>query len=211
VDRPKSVEAWEKWLGTLSPEAQAALAGEQQALQDVDDAAEAYAAWRDTLSSPARRAVDSLVSQPPEPETNTSKDLACFCAVEVSNNGDWPSLRLFKLASSVVKHMAALEGTDTSLFVFYGVRMPYTKGPRRYLLLPDHTTALSVPVMEGEAPVQVDFASLDNVEVQEDNYLGCKGLSETDAGPVNPVGPSYTPNTSADEPPGAGDDAAPAR
>jgi hypothetical protein len=59
-----------------------------------------------------------------------------FCLILVRDGG-WPVLEICGDVESLTKRMRALEGEHVSVLPFFGIPVPYTKGPGRFLQLPD--------------------------------------------------------------------------
>jgi hypothetical protein len=51
--------------------------------------------------------------------------------------GEFPSLVIYTSLEAMAKRLRTLEGQDMAVFPFYGVPVPFTRGPCRFLRLPD--------------------------------------------------------------------------
>lgn len=176
---------WEKWAAGLSPEARAALGGEPADVlpvervpaADGDDEA-AYAALLASLSPVARQALgESAQARPPAPEQEYDATLARYGLVECPD-GEWGAMRIFKRVEGLASRVGQLEGEDVVVWAFFGLPVRLTKGPQRYLLLPNGK-AVMVPAYEGGPTKVVDADLLDTLEIQEDGYLGPPELANS--------------------------------
>jgi len=184
----KQAQAWEFWQASLSPAARKALdEPEPPALPvsspaaSADDEEDAYAELCERLSVQAREALDQAEpAAPSSPDTIERPDqlLARPCLVE-SPNGDWATLRVFKTMEGLARRIGDLEGSDTVVWAVFGVPMRLTKGPQRYLLLPDGENAIMVPMYSGGPVKKVEASLLEGLEMQEDGFIGPYELANT--------------------------------
>jgi hypothetical protein len=58
-----------------------------------------------------------------------------FCLV-VAHDGDWPTLDIFSDVESLARRIRSLEGQQVNAFPFFGIPVPFTRGPDRFLQLP---------------------------------------------------------------------------
>jgi hypothetical protein len=72
------------------------------------------------------------VAEPKHPKVNKAE----WCMV-VAQDGEYPTLEIFPDIDALTKRMRALEGKDANVFPFFGVPVPFTTGPNRFLELPD--------------------------------------------------------------------------
>ncbi len=99
-------------------------------------------------------------------------------AFEVPDGG-WPVMRVYKTADGLAQRLGVLEGEDVAVCLVYGVPLQFTKGPPRYLLLPDHEHAISIPEGKRRGRTQVvDVDLLSKLEMQDDFYIGPPELAE---------------------------------
>lgn len=145
---------------------------------DVSDEAEdAFDAFVGSLPGQARAAI--TVPPPADPERPGPDDVARFALVETTD-GEWSKLRVFKTAEGLARRIGALEGTDTVVVPFFGLPLKITRGPQRYLTLPNGQ-AVQIPLYDG-APARVIPADLmPEVPIQEDGFIGPIELSEGQA------------------------------
>jgi hypothetical protein len=59
-----------------------------------------------------------------------------YCLVVVPD-GDAPTLEIFPDIASLARRLRSLEGQEFSVFPFFGIPMPFTAGPDRFLQLPE--------------------------------------------------------------------------
>jgi hypothetical protein len=95
-----------------------------------------------------------------------------YCLCE-SEDGEAMVVRLFRDHESLVRRMGSQEGQDMYLAAFWGIPLQFTKGPQRFLMHPDGSNAIPIPVVEGAA---IEFVSIEQVlekqELQDDGYVG---------------------------------------
>jgi hypothetical protein len=122
------------------------------------------------LSAQARDEVDTMVMTEPTVE---SPDAAAgrFVLIECAD-GDFPVATLHQTAEALARKVGSLEGKDTVIWCVYGIVMPITEGPQRYLFLQDGRTALQIPPYEGAPLRRVDLDLLTGLTIQEDGYIG---------------------------------------
>ena len=185
----KSVQAWQQFLSMLTPSTKRAvqefkprtpLAPEQPVIIP-DEETDSYRAFRSTLSAFASGQLDELTTAPAQEEAvELNEKLARYCLIECPD-GDWSMIRMFKSPEGLARRIGQLEGEDTVVWAVFGIPLRITKGPQRYLLLPDGQTALTVPVIEGGPVKQVDADLLDSLELQDDGYIGPPELAHAHA------------------------------
>jgi len=173
----KQQVAWAAFAKKLSPRARAALMAGSTDLVKADDEAEEYAAWRARLSEGAREKLDESVPQVEKPELDANPNTYQFTLIE-HFDGEYPVVRTFKSAELMALHIARLEGQNVTVTAFYGVVMRLTKGPTRYLTMPDRETALTVPHGGFGPSKRVELDLLGCLDVQEDGFLGDPELCE---------------------------------
>jgi hypothetical protein len=61
---------------------------------------------------------------------------AALCLV-VCPDGEYPRLEVFSAIEGLTERMRELEGEDVTAFPFYGVPLPFTRGPHRFVYLPN--------------------------------------------------------------------------
>jgi hypothetical protein len=111
-------------------------------------------------------AVDEEPAAAPQPRYG-------LCEAE---DGEWAVMRLFKTPEQLARRLGELEGQDTVALPFYGVPLPFTKGPRRFLALPDGGY-VTVPLYPGE-PVKRVEASEVSVPVEPHGYVGPREMAQ---------------------------------
>lgn len=174
--KQRQAHAWGVWINRLPPPVRAALSSvettrvtivSQRRSADSDD----YGAWRKSLPEIVRDNVDQLVHAAELPEP-ADPSLARFCMVEVDHSGEhWPMLKVFQSARQLAVHLGKLEKEDVSVWPFFGVPLRFTEGPQRYLLLPDGTTAMMIPLAPG-GPTPIVDAGLLATPLKDGNFLG---------------------------------------
>jgi hypothetical protein len=88
-------------------------------------------------------------------------------------DGETPKLKNMKTLVALAKYLSSADGKDVYVFPLYGIALPVTKGPQRYLYLPDGATAVTIPVVKNGAVTEVDTEVLrDTVKMQADYYFG---------------------------------------
>jgi|688.fasta_scaffold173006_4 hypothetical protein len=88
-------------------------------------------------------------------------------------DGEAPKIKNVRTSVALAKYLSSAEGKDVYVFPFYGVPLPVTKGPQRYVYLPDGATALTVPAVKDGAVTEVDTETLlPVVKMQADYYFG---------------------------------------
>lgn len=175
----KALDPTEVFLSRLTPAARAAVRATAEpgkpsaVVADEDD----FEEFSQQLTPATREVIEgtaALISN----DEDIAENVPRFCLVE-SENGEWPRLRICNNAEALVKQMAAVEGKDMTVFPFYGIPLRFSKGPQRYLILPDGETALSIPVVEG-AKIQRVEAELLGLEVEPNNFVGPPELADPD-------------------------------
>jgi hypothetical protein len=94
-----------------------------ESLEDLESAAAAVERHNDdhaTIAAPRHPVVD-------KPE---------WCLV-LSPDGDYPTLEIFPNVETLTKRMRVLEDQDVYAFPFFGIPIPFTAGPNRFLQLPN--------------------------------------------------------------------------
>jgi hypothetical protein len=186
-DKPedRSARAWNTWKDTLTEQAGRAVSDASDAADPVvaasrpkrldDTETESYRDFFDSLTSAGQEAL----AVEPENDTEAVEPAAVrYCLVEAPD-GEWPVQRVFKTAEGLARRLGQLEGQDVVATPYYGIPLRLTKGPQRYLLLPDGQSAIQVPMYpDGPAKV-VEADLLGELEIQEDNHLGKPELTES--------------------------------
>jgi hypothetical protein len=138
------------------------------------------------LSPAAREAVSVMVGAEPSTDEIADVGMARYCMVEAVD-GEWPTLRMFKTAEALAKRIGAMEGEDAVLWVYFGLPLQFTRGPQRYLLLPDGVTAIQVPMYAGGPCRKVSSDLLSNLETQDDGFVGPPELTVVLEAPGKPI------------------------
>ena len=87
-------------------------------------------------------------------------------------DGEVPKIKGVKSPTALAKYLSSAEGKDVYVFPFFGIALPVTQGPQRYLYLPDGATALTIPA-KGNGVTEIDSELLrKNTEMQADYYFG---------------------------------------
>lgn len=176
-DKKKS-EAGEQFLASVPESTRLALLGlaagplaVPQPPEEYDD--EGDAEGRAFLASVPESTRLALLGGPPAPPLEAAVDNAIprYGVVE-STDGEWAQMRTFKNAEGLARRLQQLEGTDTVVWCFYGVALPVTKGPQRYLDLPGGRQKIQIPMYEGGPCRVVDADLLGKLPVEEAGFVG---------------------------------------
>lgn len=177
-----SQDRWDSWLNQLPPATAHTLT------QGPPAAAAAtvetpYETWLTVLPDAAREALLQVPmaadATPPEAATlpvvvdNQQRYLLLECP-----SGEFPKLRSFRTPEKLVARLAKLAGQDVVAYIFFGVHLPFTVGPQRYLHLPDGQHLLAIPFPPGALPETVEAATV-AMELQDDHFLGPPELAQT--------------------------------
>lgn len=138
---------------------------------------EEFASFRASLSSEAAEQLDYLVPEAKDAQPDPDAAAACYGLVECEN-GDWATIKLFKSVQGLGGRLAYLEGQDVVAWAFYGIPMQFTKGPQRFLMMPDGQSALKIPMYVNGPSEIVSTDTLKNFDMQEDGFLGPPQLAE---------------------------------
>jgi len=184
----KQLEAWTAFVSNLSPKAKASL--DPTAEEDVyltpttvaqipastEDDNDAYTRFIAKLSPTAKSQLVEpvLVVGPKE---NVKAGASRWGLVETLD-GEWSKLRVFRSAEALVKRLQQLEGKDVVAWCFYGLALPVTKGPQRYLQLPDGQF-MQIPLYAGGPATILPTEALGNIIFEETGFLGPPELAET--------------------------------
>lgn len=178
-------DAFQEIMATLSSRA---LAGVEHQTRHIltptaeapplDDERDDFEREFSSLSERTQRQFDDDVAastvEPIEPDVGAAK----YCTIE-SPDGEFGVLRGFKTPEEVAIHLGKLEGKDTTVHVVYGIPMRFTAGPQRYLMLPDGQQAIMIPTYPGGPTKVVEANLLEDLEVQEDGFVGPPELVNT--------------------------------
>jgi hypothetical protein len=91
---------------------------------------------KQSASSTAKSSKSQAGSKPVAAPKHPKVDKAELCMVVVPD-GDFPTLEIFPNIDALTNRMRALEGQEVSVFPFFGVPVPFTAGPNRFLQLSD--------------------------------------------------------------------------
>lgn len=181
--KPGKLDPWMSFLLTTTPSTKAALAETLKVPLLLEEPAQRlegeehldFADYRDLLTPKTLEHVDALVQSAEELQPDATAGR--FGLVE-TRGGEWGVMRLFKSLNGLASRIAALEGQDVVVHAFYGIPLPLTKGPQRYIFAPDGLTAMMIP-MYVNGPVQVVEADLVSaIDRQEDGFVGPPALAE---------------------------------
>lgn len=184
-DKPKP-DQWQLFLQAVTPTTKARLVASAKVPRPLDvppppqlrgEEHDDYAAFFASLPPGAAEQVngmaDTAKDAEPEPDVNEARYGIVECP-----DGEWAQIKLVRSVAALANRMSVLEGQDVVAWVFYGVPLQFTKGPQRYLRLPDGRHALKLP-MYGNGPYEVvDVAEMEKIDLQEDGYLGPPQLAE---------------------------------
>lgn len=190
-DKPSKQErqaiGWAAFTGLLSQSARATVQRKPASVLQPAVAREPpsednvqYAEFRGKLSETTRDRVDDTVHiQESSQESMHPVDAeARFCLVEAPD-GEWPSVRMLKTPEALAHRVRSLEGQDVVVWAFYGIPLQLTRGPQRFLVMPDQQTAIQIPALAKQTPQLVSLDVLDNAEIQDDGFLGPREWSQT--------------------------------
>ncbi len=116
------------------------------------------------LSSPTRTALFLLSQKDTEQEEPTASQRYHLI---VYPDGEWPFVTAHNKPESLAKSFAKYLETDVIVKVFYGSLLQFTKGPDRWILLPDDTAILA-----SKKPKRIPVSDLPTLEIQDDDHLG---------------------------------------
>ena len=183
----KSAQAWQSFLGMLTPSAKcevqrlepkSPLSPAPPVSDFTDEETDQYHAFRKTLTGLATGQLDDIAGPDEADEAvEPNEKLARYCLIECPD-GDWSMVRMFKTPDGLARRIGQLEGEDMVVWAMFGIPLRITKGPQRYLLLPDGMTALTIPVVVGGPVKEVEADLLDQLELQDDGYLGPPELAQ---------------------------------
>ncbi len=181
----KPNEAWDTFKASLSQAACADLTANnanpllpQTPTRDyADEDGETYDRFLGALTSSAQAAMRAQVREA-EPSVEIAETAIRFGIVECPDGG-WGQMRMFKNAEGLARRLQQLEGTDTIVWCFYGIPLPLTKGPQRYLSMPNGVQMIEVPMYEGKPVKLVNIDTLGNIEFEEQGFVGPPELAET--------------------------------
>ncbi len=189
MSTPKKT-AWDVWKDRLPARTVAAIDGPPPAPPSD------FSAFVGSMPPSVRAKVSAVTDGPAPPSEETCKEeVKRFGCVE-SDNGEFSTLRMFKDADALARYLGEVEGQDKVVWCFYGVPLRFTVGPQRYLMMPDQTTALSVPLVKGAKLVRAD-ADLIDMDWQEDGFVGPAYLASTDGLQVEAVPENVPPKNEA--------------
>lgn len=175
--------AWEAFLASLPPSTRDRMnkAGQDSLpvdapREEVGEEQEAY----DLFVSSMPASVREVMRRPSTvaPETEVEAAVARYGVVE-STDGEWAKMRVFKTSEGLARRLQQLEGSDTIVWLFFGLPLGLTKGPQRYIMLPGGTQAIQVPLYEGGPCKVVDAELVASLATEDNGYLGPPELAET--------------------------------
>lgn len=177
----RQAQIWANWLGQLTGSALRGLTqGATPLLRSAgDESVEVpteYREWAEGLPTSSREVV--LDDSSDRESISVATDLAAFILIEAFD-GEWPTVRCFRTPDGLVQRMSELEGQDVCTVPIMGIPLPFTRGPVRYLLLPDQT-ALVVP-LRGSPPAygqRVAASLVEDMLPQDDYFLGPSHLTQ---------------------------------
>lgn len=151
-----------------------------------------FATYRDSLSPDTLRQLDELVPAAQDAVPDPDVTAACFGMVE-AENGEWAKMRLFRDAEGLAFRLAEQEGKDIVVWCFYGIPLKLSRGPQRYLMLPDGQSAVKIPMGCVGSVEFVDGSFLDGFEMQDDGFIGPPQLAEGSLPDMPPAPPQAAP------------------
>ena len=159
----KSRDQFSDWLG-LVPGAGPRLGG-------VGDERETFERWLASVPGPAARLLrDPAAAVDDDGEDEPYPDVVPRYGLCEAEDGHMPVLRMFSSPEALAHRLAELEGRDVVAWAFHGSPLSFTRGPVRYLELPDGS-AVRVPSVGGLGLERLE-ALPDGVEPQDDGFLG---------------------------------------
>ncbi len=178
-------DVWAAALAKLTPAAQATAATWNERDHPLatapppDDGDEDRQAF-DRVVAKYPIVAERLAAMTPAAAPSPAPDLTQVrYGVVESPDGEWPVTRLFKTPEGLATHLGRLEGSDTSVACFYGVPLPITKGPQRYLLLPDGANVVEIPLHTTADPRVVSADAIRTAAIEENGFLGPPELATT--------------------------------
>ncbi len=186
----KKPSAWDVWKATLPPATVRSIEG------DAAKPASPFDEFAAGLPPSVRASVAAVAGAvAPPPEETCKEEAKRFGCVE-SENGEFATLRMFRDADALARYLGAIEGEDKVVWCFFGTPLRFTRGPQRYLMMPDQNTALSIPLVKGAKLVRAD-ADLIDLEYQDDGFVGPAYLANTDGLQVEAVPENVPPKKDA--------------
>lgn len=164
----KHLARFQRFQQTLDPASQCQLDGLVTLASAAESDPREIEAFRSGLPESVTVALDhvGLEGMPAAVEKNGSG----YCLIEAPD-GEFPALRMFYTLEGLVERLTKLVGQDVVAYPFFGTPLPISKGPDRFLLLPnDKAVAIT------KQQHRVDLSEED-VEVEESGYLGPGALS----------------------------------
>lgn len=197
-EKPKKEERrdpWAEFLQTVTPQTKARLIAAAKVVRPLDtpppetlrgEDHDDYASFYASLSPVAAEQVGGMTAKAVDAEPPPEVTEARYGIVECPD-GEWAQIKLFKTVEGLANRFSNLEGLDVVAWVFYGVPLQFTKGPQRYLRLPDGRHAVKLPTY-GNGPHEiVDVIEMENIDPQEDGFLGPPQLTEGMLPDIPPV------------------------
>jgi hypothetical protein len=185
MSKEKKPSVWDAFLASLSPASREKLTAEKVEALPVekprppeDDGIIVFELFRNALSPSSREKLDERAVGEPTDNEEVDATVARYCIVE-GPDGGWPMARLFKTPQAMAKRVCELEGTDTVVWMFFGLPIYLTKGPQRYLLLPGGEKAVMVPLIQGGSCKIVAADLIEDMEIQDDGFVGPPALANT--------------------------------
>jgi len=89
-----------------------------------------------SANTTAKSSKSQAGAKPIATATHPVVDRAEWCLV-VCENGEYPTLEIFPDIDAMTKRLRALEDKDATAIPFFGIPVPFTPGPYRFLRLPD--------------------------------------------------------------------------
>lgn len=184
--KDKNAAAWQQFMSMLTPRCKTEVQNTEctsvlstntpdDTIEDEETAQ--YMAFRATLSAAAAEQLDALFGDSEDDSVEVNDKLARYCLIECPDGG-WSTVRMFKNKEDLARRLGRLEGEDMVVWAMFGVPLRLTKGPQRYLLLPDGMTALTIPIIEGGPVKTIEADLLDQIELQDDGYVGPPELAQ---------------------------------
>lgn len=182
----KRNESWDLVVDGLTPSTRRALqrvqAGPLSAVPppaDTDDDEDAYVTVTSRLTPKTRAAVAAATSLPVVIERNPQAEetMARFGMVTCPD-GEWPTMSLFRDAEQLARRIGELQNTDTVVWAFYGLPLPVTEGPQRYLGLPGGMQMIQIPLF-ANGPAEVVRVTEVTTRIEQHGYLGPPEMAQS--------------------------------
>jgi hypothetical protein len=121
------------------------------------------------LSPQTLAVIESEKAEDDKTTSTLPDETARFCLIECTD-GETPLMRAYASPEAMGERIRVLDGTDTHVFMVFGVPCRITKAPNRMLLLPQDTAIQLTPAI-----VMIDVME-ESVEIEANGFLGLPEL-----------------------------------